>query len=287
MNKVKIIFISIIISLNLNAQEIKEFDLQENIEYESKIVSTQKVITVKLKNLSSDWSYSIDIDQTRELIPVLIVPTKILVTETFYDKEVFKDALKSGDKVTIIVIGKKTGSKDKKWEFVLKTIPRGQWVTTVGFNHVLYYLKGNKSYHTSLIDTNSNYQIIKDGKKNKTENWLDVKPSITFRWFPNEKAFKCLRKCPWMDNWDFSLVGGFGTDLKETNVLLGFGISYNQNLSIDFGLTTNQVYVLKGEYSSGQIVKTPLTYEELHKKILVVNPFVNIAFRLDKNPFSN
>ncbi|MEO6693182.1 MAG: hypothetical protein ABIO44_12635, partial [Saprospiraceae bacterium] len=179
-----------------------------------------------------------------------------------------------------LVIGSDSNST-KKWELTLKSTPRGTWVTTYGINHVTHWLRGNEYYYTDAI--NNAYIIRKEDTSNSRDNWLDIKPSVTFRWLPTNK--KC--NCPFLQNFDLSIVGGLGIDFKDPNVLLGLGLSYNQNLSIDFGFTTNMVSTLKGKYYKDQIVNVQISESDLLKKIIVINPFINIAFRLDKNIFKD
>ncbi|MEP7197392.1 MAG: hypothetical protein ABI851_12800 [Saprospiraceae bacterium] len=267
----------------LLGEEVIQLNLDEPINSQSIIIDPKKEYSLEILNLRSDWSYSISIGKEREIYSPFSIKNQEIPKALIKQTKVYKlGKIKQGEIIKIVVIGSDSSST-KKWELILKSTPRGTWITTYGVNHVTNWFRASDYYYSEAVG--NMYAIRKEDTSDQRENWLEIKPSITFRWFPNNKVLAKIDNSSFFQNFDLSIVGGLGIDFKDPNVLLGLGLSYNQNLSIDFGLTTNMVSTLKGKYYKDQIINVQISESDLVKKIIVVNPFINISFRLDKDIF--
>ncbi len=67
----------------------------------------------------------------------------------------------------------------------------------------------------------------------------------------------------------------------------GAGVSaiIGENVALGTGIMFTQKYVLNGIYKEGDIIKTNLTYEQLHEKKCGPEIYFTIGLRFDKNPF--
>lgn len=163
--------------------------------------------------------------------------------------------------------GKKETNKEKTFNYKYITERKGTWQTTFGFNFIAL---GNKdSYFSKQVD--STYSITKGTNQNK----IDFHPSIMFTWLPNNS-----------ETFNLGITGGLGYDLeKSLSVFFGGSLVYNQNITLSAGFAFHNQKLLNSQYKEGDVLKENLTFDQLHKDYIRFNPFISIAFRLDKSPF--
>lgn len=68
----------------------------------------------------------------------------------------------------------------------------------------------------------------------------------------------------------------------------GTGLSFviGENVALGTGIMFTQKYVLNGIYKKNDIIKTNLTYDQLHEKKWGPEIYFTIGLRFDKNPFT-
>jgi len=163
---------------------------------------------------------------------------------------------------------KSTTIKEKTYNYIYKTERKGSWQTTFGFNFI--HLRNNDTYFSKTVD--STFVIAEGTNQNK----YDFYPTIMFTWYANNS-----------DTINFGLSGGLGYDLeKSVSVFVGGSIIYNQNITITAGLAFHNQQRLNSAYQEGDLIKENLSFEQLHEDYIRLNPFLSIAFRLDKSPFN-
>ncbi|GAB1857299.1 hypothetical protein MHTCC0001_21350 [Flavobacteriaceae bacterium MHTCC 0001] len=115
------------------------------------------------------------------------------------------------------------------------------------------------------------YTVTKGASQNK----FDFHPTVMFAWLPNNS-----------NDFNFGITGGLGYDLeKSLSVFLGGSVVYNQNITLSAGFAFHNQKLLNSKYKDGDVIKENLSFDQLHSDYIRFNPFISIAFRLDKSPF--
>lgn len=197
----------------------------------------------------------------------LNLTTAISQAEKVYKTRMSK--IKKGQ-ILVVEITRRGGEEKKEWKWVFRAPSRGKWQTTYGFNHLSYLISAKDEYYLDPIDTC--FQI-RGGKSN---DWFEINPTVLFTWYPSQNELR---------NWSVGFSGGLGLDFEKPSVLLGTSFTYNQNITIALGLASHQQQQLRTRYEEGQLLKENLATEQLHEDVYRLNPFINVSFRFDGNPF--
>ncbi|MCX6583846.1 MAG: hypothetical protein NT166_27030 [Candidatus Aminicenantes bacterium] len=187
--------------------------------------------------------------------------------------ELKKDAL-----LTIVIT-----RRNLKWKYLISSYstPRGKWYTSYGFSFISpLFRKSNNFFVKKDNANNSNEYIIAQKTDGSKKDWMDTDfvPSIFFWWMPTKGM-----STPWR----IGLTGGLGIDFKNPTVFAGIGFIYNYNIGINLGVAFHKQYRLKDKYDEGMIVKEMLEFDDLHKSVYSLNPFLSITFRFGSNPFAS
>lgn len=275
------IFLLLLIPLSTQAQKKIEIDTESSI-YKKTTFKKPGTYSIELVNYDSNKSYDIEINREYHQYQPLSIPktdsksgpirvsyhaSKVIDTITLSQNQdvsikidVFKTESDSTKKSTTI--------KEKTYNYIYKTERKGSWQTTFGFNFI--HLRNNDTYFSKTVD--STFVIAEGTNQNK----YDFYPTIMFTWYANDS-----------DTINFGLSGGLGYDLKKSvSVFVGGSIIYNQNITITAGLAFHNQQRLNSAYQEGDLIKENLSFEQLHEDYIRLNPFLSIAFRLDKSPFN-
>ncbi len=275
-----LLLLSCFIGLGQNNQEKRiDIDVESTVFNKKTIVNPGK-FKIVLLNYNPNKSYNVDIQKDNHKYEPLNFPAdttanKILnITED--EKVIETITINQGQdlsvKIEVFVTSensdkKKETIKEKTYSYKFKTERKGSWQTNFGFNFISL---GNKdSFFSKQID--STYTITKGTNQNK----LDFHPSIMFTWVPNT-----------LKNIKVGYSGGFGYDLDNSlSAFAGISVIFSQNITFSTGLAFHNQKLLNSKYKEGDVLKENLTFDQLHTDYIRFNPFVSIAFRLDKSPF--
>jgi hypothetical protein len=222
-----------------------------------------------------------------------------IISSTIYAHDL-KFSLRNNQTITLTVyrINKNGNSNDTiSWVKVFKTPQKSPWKVLYGFTFVPNKLSKVDNYFAKATDsTNQSFTITKMNDRNN-KFWENLSPTIMFQWAPlskysflSNKAGNFIKGLFSNNFYQIGFVGGLSLNFaKETgvaSVMAGPSIVIADNLSISSGLTFIQKNVLMGQYKEGDIVKEKLDFGQLHEKKYMLEYFISIAFRFDKNPFS-
>lgn len=188
---------------------------------------------------------------------------------TTWESDTF--TVKKGQDIEIVVkrIIDSDNSKIKNWKF--KTPKKGEWVTSYGLNIVSRWTSSEQHYFSSRIQGDTTYVIKKERNKEKA----NFSASAFFTYIPNnEKSVPA------------AFTAGIGTDTDNLSLYLGGSAVIHTNIMINIGFAGHLKYDLLGEYIEGQTIYEDLDFNQLHKKVVSVNPFIGLSFRFGENPFS-
>lgn len=167
---------------------------------------------------------------------------------------------------------------EKKWSFVFRTEPRGEWRTGYGFTFVP---RVYPQYRTEQLEDDPTNFVIQRERGNRRSDPMtnyDFLPSILFTWMPQEARYR---------NWNGGITAGLGYDLSSVAVFGGLSVTHNENVTFAGGLAIHQQPRLAPGFEPGDVVGDPLSSEALHEPRFGPNLFFGISFRFGKNPFGN
>lgn len=190
--------------------------------------------------------------------------------------------LKRGEQVTIEVVRR---IDQETWTVTYSTGSRGKWRTTYGFSFVTRWPERIYSTDTYFAEEISNdgmsdeqvgeagQFIIRERENRVIVNYV---PTIFFSFVRSDRLLSTL---------DHGPVLGIGFDLNSPVLFAGYGITYNQNLSLNVGATLIEQPVLRGRYDEGDVIDSNLEFDQLHEDLYRVGPFVSLSIRSLSNPF--
>lgn len=264
---------------SLSGAECEESD--DNLEYRN---SRRDFLDAKEENELPDLinRFQKEIDDLDEEYNGCKIEGRALIANTIYKKNL-GFTLRNNQTITVTV--KRTVNKDTTtWTRVFKTPKKSPWKVMYGFTFVPNSLSKVDNFFTKETDgTNQSYTI---SKLNNNDNkfWENTSPTIMFQWAPStlkENGGKAIQ---------LGFAGGLSLNFsKETgiaNVMAGPSIIIAENLTISGGLIFIQKNVLRGQYKEGDVINENLDFDQLHDKKFMLENFISIAFRFDKNPFS-
>jgi hypothetical protein len=197
-----------------------------------------------------------------------------LISETVYAVPLnFK--LKNNQTITVTV---KRQSKDTTitWIRIFKTPQKSPWIIHFGFTYQPNIVsRYDQFFSKEDTSTASRYTVTKKNG-NQSKFWENISPTIMFSYpFTNKKGESHLA---------FSAI--VATNFSTFSA--GTGLSYiiGENVALGTGIMFTQKYVLNGIYKEGDIIKSNLTFEQLHEKKWGPEIYFTIGLRFDKNPFT-
>lgn len=254
---------------------------QQDIDVSSNI--STKTITVKtgnqvynMINVVSTSKYNVTAEKKNSNISELVFKGQDVAKAALASTHRIGDfTLKRGQELKITIVETPIGGgTPNTFTYTYRTEKRGEWRSTFGFNFV--YLTNNNTYFSDANDDNT-FTITESNNK---ENFIYY-PTLMFSWVSNNHIDK------WK-NWKAGFSGGIGYDFKTSlSVFAGGSLIYNENITITAGLAFHNQQRLSSNYSENDIINENLTFEQLHTDYIRVNPFISIAFRLDRNPFAS
>lgn len=280
------ILFCLVISINFSQtnDEIKEIKID--------LASPERVVTkpiepgtynIFLVNVNPKATYNYSVELKNFNINKLVTPSDWSSEETLTTAELSlgKFEIKKGQRLVISITEllevtdpntKKTETKKKEFKYTYNTPQRGEWRTTFGFNFI-YKIK-QETYFSDNNDDNT-FTIREARNRDK----MDYHPTLMFTWLSSNYLDKKM-------NWQFGLSGGLGYDLDQSlSVFTGPSFIYNENITLTVGIAFHNQKRLLSQYNPGDEINDNLTFAQLHKDYLRVNPFISLSFRLDKNPF--
>jgi hypothetical protein len=179
-----------------------------------------------------------------------------------------------GQDLTVVVTKRSKGASDPAqiWTSVYSPSPRGEWRASYGFSFVSDWPYGDDRYFAKEVAANR-YAIEEEERR----AWMHFVPAVFFSWLPAEAE---------LSSWHSSWTGGLGFDLSAPVVFFGRSRTYNQNLSVSYGIALRQQSILRGRYTEGDTIQANLTEDQLHSQQYRPNVFVSVALRFGSNPFS-
>lgn len=199
------------------------------------------------------------------------------LTVRVWEKQV---VLESGQEVDVTITRPAGEGKEVKWKHTFSTQPRGEWRLSYGFATVfpLGFNSGN-----GLVSKPASYFAKQAGSgtyvitKQTDRSGLDVLPVVGYTFMSTNRLNRGVAH---------SLTAGLGVDLKTPTGVVAYALTYNQNLTLSFGVGFHSEQVLRGTFSPGDTITTNLTPDDLNNNKFRVRPVFMLTLRSLKNPFS-
>lgn len=157
------------------------------------------------------------------------------------------------------------------WMVVLKTQPRGQFLTTFGASLIP---DRDDRYYLAETGTANEYVVTRQVDSNGRHFFL---PSLYFTWLPGGRVNK-----------DFCFGPTVGIGAGSTfAAFVGLSALYNSNLQLAAGLSASKAKRLLGKYPEGSTVTTNLSDDQLYEDTIWPSWFVALSLRLSLNPFES
>lgn len=238
----------------------------QNSQTEEDVDKNLKKLKAEMKKLSSANQACIDF-------------CNALIDKTTYTQP-FLFNLKNNQTITVTVT-RKFQTKEKKdtsatWTQTFKTPEKSPWLTHFGFTYQPNIISKYNQFYSKADTSNANRFTITKLNGHQTRFWQNISPTIMFS-YP-------IRQKDSANYWAFSAIAA--TNFSTFSAGAGFSRVIGVNVALGTGIMFTQKYVLNGQYKEGDIIKTNLTYDQLHEKKWGPEIYFTIAFRFDKNPFS-
>ncbi len=181
---------------------------------------------------------------------------------------------------TIVVKVIKSFTINKKdtsvtWTKTFKTPEKSPWLTHFGFTYQPNIFSRNDQFYSKADTSNANKFAITKKNGNQNRFWENLSPTIMFSYpVTNKEGDSHLA---------FSAIAA--TNFSTFSAGAGVSAIIGENVALGTGIMFTQKYVLNGIYKEGDIIKTNLTYEQLHEKKWGPEIYFTIGLRFDKNPF--
>jgi hypothetical protein len=166
----------------------------------------------------------------------------------------------------------------EQWKFVFTPGARGAWRITYGFAFPI--LRGVAD--GGVFGNQERFFARQVGDKfvvteGRARRDFDAVPTVFYSFIPSGDA-------GWRWN---ALTAGLGLDITKPMVLLGTGVTYNDNILLTAGLGARQEAALLGRYQPGDTLTSNLSEEQLTEQVFRFRPFVSATFRFRTNPFGS
>lgn len=164
--------------------------------------------------------------------------------------------------------------KAKTWTFILTTGSAGEWDLIYGFTLVPNF---DDDYFTLQNPEDPEQFIVTEGRDRDGRD-LKFLPSLLYSYTPSDQLNK---------EWPRSFTAGFGHNLSEPAVLIGWGWTKRRNIMLTVGLAAVEEQVLKGRYENeaARILSQALDSDDLTEGELRANIYFGVAFRFGSSPF--
>lgn len=188
-------------------------------------------------------------------------------------------SLRNNQTITIKVSRKtKIDNKDTTitWTKIFKTPHKSPWIIHFGFTYQPNIISKYDQFFSKEDTSNAGKYTITKKSGSQSKFWENISPTIMFSYpFTNKKGDSHLA---------FSAIAA--TNFSTFSA--GTGLSYiiGENVALGTGIMFTQKYVLNGNYKEGDIIKTNLTFDQLHEKKWGPEIYFTIGLRFDKNPFT-
>ena len=220
------------------------------------------------------------IQQAGSKCPAAVAAVRALVIEkTTYEWPTLI-VLEAGQELEVTVVRSTTqGAGASTWRKTWSTGSRGEWRVTYGFG-----VEGNGWKDRGALGRRESFYSRAAGDssfvlaRGTDRQGADVLPAIFYSYMPREGL---ARRRSW------GPTAGLGTDLKTPLLLLGYGVTYEQNLAVNIGLLARRDRVLLEKYAGGDTVRTDLTWEQLSREAFRIRPYVAVTLRFGANPFGS
>jgi len=238
----------------------------ENSQFEDSVDSYVKKLKTEIKKLSAANQPCIDL-------------CNAWIAKTTYTQP-FLFNLKNNQTITVTV-ARKFKTKEKKdtsatWTQTFKTPEKSPWLTHFGFTYQPNIISKYNQFYSKADTSNANKFTVTKLNGHQTRFWQNISPTIMFS-YP-------IRQKDSANYWAFSAMAA--TNFSTFSAGAGFSRIIGVNVALGTGIMFTQKYVLNGQYKEGDIIKTNLTYDQLHEKKWGPEIYFTIALRFDKNPFS-
>jgi hypothetical protein len=172
------------------------------------------------------------------------------------------------------------GKSNLTWKHTFSTQPRGEWRLSYGFATVFPLgfgsgngLFGKPALYFAKAAGSGTYVVTKQTDR----SGLDVVPVVGYTFMSTNRLNRALAH---------SLTAGLGIDLKAPTGIVAYALTYNQNVTLSFGVGFHSEPVLRGTFSPGETITTNLTTDDLNNNKFRVRPVFMLTLRSLKNPFS-
>jgi len=238
----------------------------QNSQSEEDLSSNIKKLREEMKKLSSSNQSCIDYCNS-------------LIEKTIYTQPLLF-SLRNNQTITVTVSRKfkTTSQKDTTvtWTEIFKTPEKSPWIIHFGFTYQPNIISKYDQYFSKADTSNPNRFTITKKNGDQTKFWENLSPTIMFSYpFTNKNGESHLA---------FSAIAATNFSIFSAGAGLSFIIG--ENVSLGSGIMFTQKYVLNGQYKEGDIIKTNLTFDQLHEKKWGPEIYFTIGLRFDKNPFS-
>jgi hypothetical protein len=162
------------------------------------------------------------------------------------------------------------------WVKIFKTPQKSPWLIHYAFTYQPNIISKYDQYFSKADTASANRYTITKKNGNQTKFWENLSPTIMFSYpFTNKNGDSHLA---------FSAIAA--TNFSTFSAGAGFSGIVGENFAIGTGIMFTQKNVLNGQYKDGDIIKTNLTFDQLHEKKWGPEIYFTIGLRFDKNPFT-
>jgi len=178
--------------------------------------------------------------------------------------------LQEGEYVRVRLIRYEDGAPTRTFQWRFVAPGGGKWVTTYGMNAAV--LVGGDDTKPHFIEDENETLTLRPRERRAP---IDPNIAVTYTWLRSPRGLQ------WTP-----LTGGLGLDWSlNPAVYLGTGAALQSNLFFSIGAVLKRFEMLNSRYSSGDVVESQLSDDQINEKIWNVRPYVGLSWRFDGNPF--
>jgi hypothetical protein len=174
--------------------------------------------------------------------------------------------------------GKKEDTQpEKTWEIILTTdCPENdKWLIHYGFTYQPNLISKYDQYFSKQFARTDSFYVAKMNT-DQSKFWENLSPTIMFTYPLTIKE----------KTWKMGVSGIAATNFSTFSAGTGFSVIFGYNLALGTGIMFTQKNVLKGEYKEGDVLRSSLSFDQLHSKKWGPEIYFTIGLRFDKNPFT-
>lgn len=199
-----------------------------------------------------------------------------LIARTSREIDLTAFDFKDNQIITISVIRKEKDKDPVTFTKVYKTPVKTKWLIHYGFTYQPNVVSKYDQFFSKQIPNTQDSFSINKMNGNQTKFWDNLSPTIMFT-YPFTKKDQDIQ-------FGFSAIAS--TNFSSFSAGAGFSGIVGYNVAIGTGIMFTQKNTLKGEYKEADIVRSNLTFDQLHVKKWGPEFYFTIGLRFDKNPFS-